>query len=291
MSDVEPNSPNPAPAPDPSPQPAPVALVNHEGALRENWRETLPEGIRDKKVFDRVKDFPGAMTSLAHFESMVGADTMVRPSESSGDDAWNEYFKVGGRPDTAAEYGFERPKDFPEEHYSQERAVKAAEMLHAAGASSKLAKAIFEWHHADISAQLKDQATNAGLAFDELKTNLISDWGNSYEAKTHIGNAALEKGFELSKSTDPEFKERIIEKVNKDPDLLRFFGDFGALVQESQGIDLPTNANETPADLDEQLGELMATDAFNNKIHPQHKAAMAKQEALIKKGAKTNRVA
>ncbi len=276
-------------APAAAPASQSISPVNADGSFTENWRESIDEDIRGEKVFDRAQNFNGAMRSLFEANRMVGADKMVRPNESSGDDAWNDFYDAGGRPATAAEYGFQRPEALAEENYSEERATAAAEFMHNAGLSTKQAQALFAMHNDGVIKKLADQATNIGLAAEELNNGLVNDWGNAYEAKKHLGNAAISKGLEKSQSKDPEFKDRVLEKINKDPDLLRFMGDLGGFLQESNGIEIPITTGDTPETLDTELHELMTSDAFNNRTHPQHKAAMAKQDRLMEKGARTRR--
>lgn len=265
----------------------PIALVNHEGVFSENWRETLPEDIRDKKIFGRTKDFAGMARSLAHFESMSQADTMVKPSETSGDDAWNEYYRIGGRPDTPQEYGFTRPKDLPEEYYSEEEAVAAAEMLYAAGASKALATKAFAWHNDRIVKRLADKAEADEITKTNLENELRNEWANSYEAKAHLGNVAVEHAV----GGDEEYKARLLDKVNRDPDLIKAFSALGEKFQESTGVTVPVTTGETLEGLTEQIQEIMNSDAYNQKTHPNHKATMTRLENLYKKKNQSQKIA
>ena len=260
-------------------QPTPQSFIGNDGALLDGWRDHyVPEDIRGEKVFDRATTLPNIFRSLASAERMVGADKMAIPTDKSGDDVWDAYYRIGGRPETPQEYGFARPEKLPEEFYSEEKAGVFAEAMHKLGLSKKQAQGLFDFYHADIAKALDDKRINDQIESDSLLNTLVNEQGNNFEAFKHLGNIAIKKGV----NGDAEFKERLLAKMNKDADWIRFAGNLGSKFNESSGTTIPIAMQETKNQLQEKINEIMASDAFNQRNHPNHKSAMNNLQALYK---------
>ena len=277
---VEPVAP-PAEPPVAPPAAPPIPLVNSDGELKEGWRETLPEDIRGDKVFDRVSNFEGIMKSLSSAEKAFGKDKIVKPNEASSDVEWDAYYAAGGRPDTAADYNLTRPEELPEEHYSQELATAAQELFHKIGLSQKQADALFAFNNSNVIAVLAKNAQDAELESTTLKNGLYAKWGNAYEQRKHLGNAAVESGT----VGDVEFKERLLGKFGNDPDFIEYSANLGAKFQEA-GSPVVT-AIPTPGDIQEQINTEQANKAYgidyakHGFTKQQHKAQVAKVQLLF----------
>lgn len=233
----------------------PVALVDSEGNLRENWRETLPEDIRSEKVFDRVSNFEGVMKSLASAERMVGKDKVVIPNEASTEEELDTFHRAGGRPDTSKDYNFVKPEDFPEELWDEEFATQVQEILFKGGASKQLADALFTHNLSTILTATKAQTEADERDFKDAEGSLHRDWGNAYEQNKHLGNVAIEKG----SNGDAEFKERIVQKFGNDPDFIRYSSNLGSKFAE-HGIPIP--GVPTPSDLQKQIDDESAKKSY-----------------------------
>jgi len=268
-------------APEPTGQPTPP-LVNAEGELRDGWRDSLPEDIRNEKVFDRVNNFEGVMKSLASAEKMVGRNKVAIPNEASSDVEWDAYYVAGGRPETAGDYNLARPEELPEEFYNQELATTAQELFHKIGLSQKQADALFAFNNNNVIAQLAKNKQDAELVATMLKDSLYADWGNAFEQKKHLGNVAVEQGT----SGDDEFKERLTQKFGNDPDFIRFAADIGNKFAEGKAVDV-TKLIPTPSDIQAQIDDEIAKPAYgvdyakHGFTKQQHKATVAKVSKLF----------
>ncbi len=272
---TEPAAPaEPAAAGEPTP-----ALVNAEGALRENWRESLPEDIRSDTVFDRVKDFHGMAKSLASAERMIGKDKIAIPNENSSEAELDAWHRAGGRPDTVEGYDWTKPDDFPEDLYSEDYAKTMLDILFANGGSKKLADALLAGNLELAAAQAKSNEVNAGLDMESLNNNLLNKWGNAYEQKKHLGDVAIHHGT----LDNTELKERILEKFANDPDFIEYSSNLGAKFQESTGVHVPIETGPSLGDIDGEIAKLQASDAFTNRRNPDHRRTIEKVIELFKK--------
>ncbi len=251
-------------------------LVNADGILREGWRDTLPEDIRGNKALGRVENFEGAMRSIASAERMIGADKVAVLTEASTDAEQDAFYKAGGRPETAADYNFARPEELPEEHYSQELATAAQELMHKLGLSKKQADALFAFNNDTAIAQLKTQSQDETLAMQTLTDGLVADWGNAYEQRKHLGNKAIEEGT----GGNVEFKERLTQKFGNDPDFVRFTSNLGSKFSEAGSPDIPLIP--TTGDIQSQIEEAMAHKS-HGADYKSHGFTKAQHDAQVQK--------
>lgn len=259
-----------------APETPAAPLVNSEGALREGWRDTLPEDIRSDKVFDRVSDFGGIMKSLSSAERAYGADKIAIPNEASSEAEWDTFHKAGGRPETADDYAFARPEELAEEYYSADQAKAAQDLMHSLGLSKKQADALFAFNNNHVIAELARKAQDAELAATKLQDGLYADWGNAFEQKKHLGNKAINEGT----AGNDEFKARLTEKFGNDPDFIRFAANLGSKFSEAGSPDIALIP--TTGDIQNQIDEAMANKAYGPDFK-QHGFTKAQHETQVEK--------
>jgi len=257
-----------------------TSFIGEDGSFKDGWRDSLPEEIRSEKIFDRVKNFEGAMRSLASAERMIGKDKIPIPNENSTQDEWDRFFKVGGRPEKADEYGFKRPEQLPEEYWDDNRAKKFQDVFHKAGISKKQSDAIIEAYNSDVLGELQTMQTNSKLAIEQAEAELVSKWGNQYQSKIHIGNAAIEKGI-----TDEDHKQRLLQKFGNDPDFIEYSANLGGLFVESGAIPKPSTTGLTKQEIESEILKVQQSDAFLKRNHPEHNITIKKITDLYKKKA------
>lgn len=232
-------------------------FISEDGTLNEGWREHyLDETIREEPYFAEVKDVQSICKSVIHARSAVGKDKMVVPTENSSESDWDAAFNALGRPDTAADYNFQRPEEFPEELYSTDLANAAQDMFHKIGLSQKQADTLVTWNLEQTMSAVKEQEATAEMEQTTLVDGLRTDWGPAYDQKKHLGNVAIEQGV----NGNDEFKTRLTQKFGNDPDFIRFAANLGTKFAEHGSVE--TAMIPTPGDIDSQIAELMQTAAF-----------------------------
>ncbi len=256
-------------------QPAP-SLVGSDGTLREGWRDTLDEDIREEKCLQTVKNFNGAMRSYVDARKAYGKEKIAIPNEASSDAEWDTFHAAGGRPETAGDYALARPEELPEEYYSQELATAAQDLFHKIGLNKKQADALFAFNNNNVIAQLATNAQNDELSATELKDKLYSDWGNAFEQKKHLGNVAVEQGT----NGDVEFKERLTQKFGNDPDFIRYSANLGAKFSEAGSPDAKTIP--TPDDIQTTIDDEIVKPVYGTD-YAKHGFTKAQHQAQVKK--------
>ena len=246
----------------PEQPPSPASPFNADGTLVENWHTLAPEGyehLREDKTLPRIKKFWDLSSSYVNVRKQVPLDKMPRPNDNFSEADWDEFYKAGGRPDTPQDFNIKKPEDFPEEYWVQDNADKYQEVFHKLGISKKQSDALVALNNEMTLAAIKEIEQQEEMEFTTLKDNLRKKWGRAFDQNTHLGDIAIEKGAK----GDEGFKERLIEKINKDPDLIEYSANLGSLFSE-HGIFEDTKI-PTPSDIQKQINELRADPRFLSK--------------------------
>ena len=72
-----------------------------------NWRESLPDDLRDDPSLKSIQDVPGLAKSFIHAQKMVGADKIPVPTEHATKEDWDAVYSKLGRPATPDDYKVE----------------------------------------------------------------------------------------------------------------------------------------------------------------------------------------
>ena len=242
----------------------PASLVGADGVLVKDWHKQAPEGyedLRDDQSLSTVKSLWGLSKSFVHVRKQVPVDKMPRPNENWGDDDWNEFYDAGGRPKTSADYGIKRHPDIPEEAFTDEMIKGFQDVLHRNGAKQKLVDELVAYNDELTLKKMKDMAQGDEDANNAVQDQLRKDWGLAYDQNVHRGNIAIEKDKDVE--DDPAYKARLLDKVNKDPDLIRFASNMGYKFVEHKIVEDPSIPS--PMDIQKQIADLMKSADFNSK--------------------------
>ncbi len=279
---AEPTAPVTAPVTDPPAVPdvpvttPPVDYFGNDGTLAEGWQSTLPEGYRDEASLKTVNDTKILAKMFVDTKRMVGKNTIAIPDDSSPKDEWSEYYRHGGRPDTVEDYGLAVPEGFPAEFaervFPADRIAKWQQRFYDGGVSKKAAAQFIAEFANDALADMKNMKQAEDTQLAELTSGLSTDWGTAYDQNIHLGNIAIEEGT----MGNADFKERVVAKVQKDPDLTRFAANLGGKFSEGKSPEF-TNI-PTPSDLQTQIDELMASPIL---IDP--KSTLAQRQPIMDK--------
>ena len=269
----------PAVAATPEPVVDTPTMFDAEGNFTENWTHLLSdESLHDNKTLKASRNVESLASQTVSAQKMVGANKIAIPNEASTELEWDEWHKAGGRPETAEDYAFAKPEEFPEEHYNPEQAKAAQELMHKLGLSKNQAEQLFAFNNQYAIARLAVIEQDSKLAMTQLQDGLVADWGNAYEQKKHLGNKAIEEGV----SGDAAFKERIIEKFGNDPDFVRFAANLGGKFAESGSIQIDTVP--TPGDIQTTIDDEIAKPVYGSE-YAKHGFTKAQHAAQVQKVA------
>ncbi len=279
----------PTPAPEPTPEPAPT-MFGEDGNFTENWTQCLTdEALRDNPTLKNAKSVDALADMTVRAQKMVGADKIALLTEASSEAEIEAWHKAGGRPETAADYGFARPEALPEEYYNTEAATATQDLMHKLGLSKKQADALFEFNNNLVIAELTKRGQDKELEATTLKDKLYSDWGNAFEQKKHLGNVAMDAAV----LGDAEFQERLAGKFGSDPDFIRAMSNLGAKFSEASPVNV--EMIPTPDDIQTQIDNEVASKAYSPDFakhgftKEQHRISVKKVSQLFQQKAKVTK--
>lgn len=260
----------------PAVTPAPV-YFGTDGTLNEGWMGTLPEGYRQEASLTTVKDAKVLAKMFVDTKRMVGKDTIVIPSDTSTEAEWSEYHKAGGRPETVEDYGLKAPEGFAPELSKQlfpaDRLSKWQERFFKGGVSKKAADRFVADFAQDIAADIQKQKQAEEAQKAELVKGLSQDWGAAYDQMIQLGNITITEG----SLGDFEFEQRVVAKMQKDPDLTRFAANIGKKCF-AEGTSPNLTNIPTPSDIQTQINELMASPILTDP-----KSTLAQRKPIMDK--------
>ena len=256
-----------------------TSIIGDDGKFTEEFYGALPEDIRNEQTVRNVKDPSDAMRQLVNAQKLIGRDKIAMPKEDSSASVWDEFFRAGGRPETAADYNLKRPDDFPEELFSTDLAGQAQELFHELGISQKQADALLAFNLNTATAAFQEQQQAQELAQKESLENLYKDWGSgaAFEQKKYLATLAVKEAV----GEDIGAQERLTEKFGDDPDFIRAMSVLGAKFAESTGA---PQTPPTPVAMKDMIAEEMATLAYKGGPEipmAEHEASVAKVARMI----------
>ena len=267
-----------------------VALADSAGAFTENWAEKLGD------------DFTDDVATLSHYDSVqklakfgmdskrkLGHDpaTLVKiPDESAGEEVFAEqqtaFNKAGGRPDTADEYKYELSSELKVKlgDLEDDRMAKIRKFAHEdLGISQAKFKKLLDFYHNDLSEGIDAAGVineeRQAEAIEASTAELKKEWKTGFEDRVLRANAVLRKfgGADAVASLGAE----------NNPLMVRFLDSIASVLSESSIKGITGVTTPTSSDIETQIKKLRATDAYTNKMHPEHKAVNAEVLELYKK--------
>jgi hypothetical protein len=97
-----------------TPETTPTPFVNEDGTFTKDWTKALDPELQSDKTLATFKSAKDLAKSYVNARSMIGKGKVAIPNETSTEGEWNEYYKAGGRPETAADYGLKAPDGLEE---------------------------------------------------------------------------------------------------------------------------------------------------------------------------------
>ena len=191
---------NPAPQGDPAPAPAPQGdpapfdysgLVTKDGILSENWRDSLPDDLKNDGSLQAIKTFPNLVKGYVHAQHMVGADKTIVPGKDATPEEVAAYRKAIGVPETAEGYEFAAPENLPEgmtfdEGLAKEFSKTALEL----GLTKDQAQSLMGFQAAYETRRFEAMQQAATAQCEETEKKLRSEWGNKYDTRINEIKAA-----------------------------------------------------------------------------------------------------
>lgn len=254
---------------------APSTIFKEDGSLIDNWNTFAPEGyeeLKESKTLPRIKKIWDLGKSYEHVRRQVPLDKMPVPNENFTDDDWKEFYKAAGRPDSPEGYNITKPKEYPDDEWNQDFVNSFQDIAFKNGISVKQASGLMEWYRGVEEAAKEAQIQKDELEVRKIEDVLYKEWGAAKPQKIAMGQDAVRRAC----GDDFEYKERLLDKINRDPDLIKFASFLGSKFIEA-GAPMPgiPTPGDIQARIDKEMGNNLSPEEraklpYWNKSHPQH---------------------
>lgn len=241
--------------------------------IPENWKETLPQELKDLPSLAKVKDIPSLVKSYAHLEKMLGSEKIPVPQKGSTLEQLKDYFQKAGLPEDASEYKFDVAAKNVEKEFLEAFKGEAFKL----NVLPAQAKGLVEWfakvqetnYNNDIAAQQK--SVKDGL------DGLRKEWGAAHDEEMAKAKAAVRE------FTTPEEQDYIKKMgLGFDPTFIKMMAKVGATLAEDKirGEGGTGGSVFTPSQAQIKIAEIKANvnGPYYDKNHAEH-AATKKQVA------------
>ena len=248
--------------------PPPVALVDHEGSFRENWKDSLPEEIRGEECLNNVAGFTDLVTQHVHGQKSVGKDKIALPGANATDAEWDAFYDAAGRPKTEDDYKVDPDPDIPEGFHSPERMARGRAIARKFGLSKKQWDGLIAWDNSETKMSLavldKDAAAELKTAEDTLKEKL----GMAYEESLHNVNVLINTTTE-----EGDNRAEFIKEFGRNPKFVLWANDVAKKMISHEAL-IAEVTQATPKEAMVKIGELEATPGYSDgTLHRDNPAA------------------
>jgi hypothetical protein len=255
-------NPAPAPAPTPSPEPTPTPAPAPSISFPENWKEALPEEIRQDPSLGAIKDIQNLAKSYVNAQKMVGKDKIIVPDQHATAEDWKGVFRKLGLPENVEKYNV-KAEGFQPEFINEFKAAAFNMNLMPNQAENLLG------FYKDFSGkQLEAQAAAHKAEVEQQVAGLKQEWGTAFEKNLLIAKGALEQ------FADAETRKYIEESgLGNDVRLIKLLQSVGAKMGDDQFVgEAKKQMGMTPADAQKRVNDVLGDKAhpYWNKSHPNH---------------------
>lgn len=247
--------------------------IDKDGFFAENWKDGLPEELRNEPSLAGVKNLTTLAKSYVNAQKLVGKNKISIPGENATDDERNAFYSALGRPATANDYKHDKV-EIPEGYALNEEQVAA---FRETAFNIGLSQEAFEKALAFDLARTK-QATEAAVAeynreYDETMAKLQQQYGDKLPARISQVDKAL---------TTFGIKDLFVQKgLTNNYQIFEALANIGASISESKLKAGEVQQNfKTPQ---QQIEEIYAdpNGAIYNAEHPGHDKAVAEVKRLM----------
>lgn len=248
-------------------------MITAEGGFADNWREALPENIRNEKCLDNIKTFGALAQSYVHAQKAMGSKRVAVPGETSTPEEWNEFYKALGRPDAEGDYkhdGVELPEGIS---LDDEQVASFRKFAFAHGMSQKTFEAAlaYDVKRSQAAYQAAIDAHNA--EYNATLGKLKQEYGSNFDTVVGQCNKAMET-FNL---TEVMREKGLLNNYT----IIKALASIGEKIGESKlkGGEGISSGNDPASRLQEIRNN--PDDPYYLKEHPAHKARVAEVNGIL----------
>ncbi len=264
-----------------------VGSVSQEQTSESNWRDNLPEDLRDHKSLQHYGSVNDLAKSHVHAQQMIGKDKIVMPGQSATDEEWREVYSKLGMPATSSEYNFDKSAGLGEGMEVDENLLGwFSDTAHQVGLNNNQMQKMVELWNQNTSDLSNLSQEGARQSQEQSALELRKEWGNAFDDNLKLSKTVLNQFFSGKDSN--EFLDQQLtdgSRIGDSPDFIRMMSSIGSFIRERIGEDsikgLEGTTASNPKQLEDELASLMDLNGpYGDKKHPEHESYVRKVSEL-----------
>ena len=248
-------------------------MIDAEGFFSENWKDSLPEELRNEPCLENVKNFATLTKSYVNSQKMIGKNKIALPGENATQEELDAFYTALGRPEKAELYKHDKV-ELPEGIGLDDAAV--AQFRNFAFENG-ISQAVFEKALA-FDVERTRQAQLAAIAahnkeYDETLSKLKSQYGDDLPARIAQVDKAL---------TTFGIRDIFIDRgLTNNYQIFEALANIGSSISESRlkAGDVPQTFTTPKQQIDEIYADPKG--AIYDPDHPGHEKAVAEVKRLM----------
>ena len=243
---------------------APEGFVGTDGVFVEDWQsKLLDESLHGDETLKTLKNVESLAKSYVHVRKQVPLDKVAIPGVNATDEERGAFHEALGRPKTAEEYVMDVPEELAE-HFSEDLINEGRQLLFETGQNPQNAAKFWEFETKRAIATNKALDDFEAQEQSEAETALRNKWGTAYDENLHLVNRMISEN-----AKEGEERDYLIAEYGNDSKLAGFLGNMAKKFVEHKII---TDVETPSSDLESRKKELMASKAYLDSGHPDHKS-------------------
>jgi hypothetical protein len=234
-----------------------------------NWRESLPEEIRDHKSLDSIRDVGGLAKGYLHAQSMVGADKVPIPGQWATSDDWNMVYDKLGRPADADGYELEMGEGVEADAGMVEWFKKTS---HDVGLSGPQAQKLMAAYNAMQGGRTQMATDAVAQTRSNAELELKREWGQAYDQRIGYATAVLQN-FDAEDMAELRMSDGSL--MGDNPAVVKLMSKVGQFIAEKTGEDSFAGSKGSgvmaPDEAHSKLREITSKESpYWSARHPEH---------------------
>jgi len=246
----------------------------------QNWRDSLPEELKNDPTLQSYKDVESLAKTVVHQQKMIGSRIPIPKTEEEKTELYGKL----GRPEEPGKYEVAVPEDY-QQFFREESMNEFRNVAHKIGLNNEQVQALMDFQINEINHEMQGADTQLNSQREEIEQNLKQEWGYDYDKNVKAAQRAVQV------YGDVEVQELLNGELGNNPALIKMFARLGKEVTEDMAQNTQNNTlSVSPLDAKQEIANIM-----NNPKHPyfdgshrEHKDAVEKMRQLHEKAFGTS---
>ena len=246
----------------------------------QNWRDSLPEELKNDPTLQDYKDVESLAKTVVHQQKMIGSRIPIPKTEEEKTELYGKL----GRPEEPGKYEVAVPEDY-QQFFREESMNEFRSVAHKIGLNNEQVQALMDFQINEINHEMQGADTQLNSQREEIEQNLKQEWGYDYDKNVKAAQRAVQV------YGDVEVQELLNGELGNNPALIKMFARLGKEVTEDMAQNTQNNTlSVSPLDAKQEIANIM-----NNPKHPyfdgrhrEHKDAVEKMRQLHEKAFGTS---